>query len=73
LLYVAARFGEFAAHVLFAAAEERRVDGDEEALAAALFGVFNDFPRNGAVFVDVQLQPLHLVALLGVDDFVKGA
>ena len=73
LLYVGAYVGEFGAHVLFAAAELGGVDGDEEALAAAGFGMLDDALGDGAVFVDVELEPLGLVAGAGVDDFVKGA
>lgn len=65
--------GELGAHVLLAAAELGRVDRDEEALAAAGFGVLDDAVGDVAVAVDVQLQPLHLVATLGVDDVVERA
>ncbi|KAJ3502464.1 hypothetical protein NM208_g16722 [Fusarium decemcellulare] len=65
--------GELGAHVLLAAAKLRRIDGDEETLAAALLGVLDNLFGDLAVLVDVELQPLDLVAGLGVDDFVKGA
>lgn len=71
-LDIAPLVGEFGAHVLFSTAELGCVNGDEEALAAAGFGVLYDFAGDFAVFVDVELQPLDLVALTGVDDFVKG-
>nr|POF04100.1 hypothetical protein CFP56_21855 [Quercus suber] len=73
VLHVGPDVGELRAHVLLAPPELRRVDGDEEALAAALLGVLDDAFGDVAVLVDVELQPLHLVALLGVDDLVEGA
>lgn len=64
---------ELGAHVLLAAAELGRVDGDEEALAAARLGVPHDALRYGPVRIHVQLQPLHLVAAPRVDDLVERA
>lgn len=72
-LDIAPLVGELGAHVLLAAAELGRVDGDEESLAAAGLGVLDYFARDLAVLVHVELQPLDLVASLGVDDFVKRA
>ena len=58
----------------------RGVDGDEETFAAASFGMLDDFLGNGAVLVDVELEPLNGWGLLGkdiigggVDDLVEGA
>lgn len=73
LLHVAAGVGELEAHVLFAAAQLRGVNGDEETFAAAALGGLDDALGDVAVLVDVELQPLDLVALAGVDELVKGA
>ena len=72
-LHAAAAVGELGAHVLLAAAQLRGVDGDEQPLAAAALGVLDDAARDLAVAVDVELQPLDLVAAAGVDDLVEGA
>jgi hypothetical protein len=72
-LHVGARVGEFGAHVFLAAAELGGVDGDEEALAAAVFGVLDDLLGDVAVLVDVELEPLDLAGLGSVDDLVEGA
>lgn len=73
LLHVAALFVKLAAHVLFAASEHGRIDGNEEALAAAGLGMLDNFAGNVTILVDVELQPLDLVAAPGVDNLVKGA
>ena len=72
-LHGAAGVVEFGAHVFLPAAELGCVDGDEEAAAAAFLGVLDDALGDGAVFVDVELQPLDLVLGALVDDLVEGA
>ena len=72
-LHVGPHVVEFAAHVLLAAAQLRRVHRDEQPLTAALLRVPHDALGDGPVAVDVQLQPLHLVALACVHDLVERA
>lgn len=72
-LHARALIDELRAHVLLAAPELRRVDGDKESPAPARLGVPHDALRDGPVRVHVQLQPLHLVAAPCVHDLVEGA
>lgn len=72
-LHVGADVGELGAHVLLTTAELRGIDGDEETLAAAGFGVLDNALGDVAVLVHVELEPLDLIALTGIDDLVEGA
>ncbi len=55
---------EFVAHVLLAAAELRRVDGDKQGLDAATLRALNQLARDFAVMVDIELEELHLPRVL---------
>lgn len=72
-LHIGADVGELGAHVLLTTAELRGINGDEETLAAAGFGVLDNALGDVAVLVHVELKPLHLVALAGIDNLVEGA
>lgn len=73
LLHVTTRVSELEAHVLLATAQLRRINSDEETLAAAALGGLDDALGDGAVLVDVELQPLDLISLPGVDELVERA
>ena len=75
LLHLSARVvvDELHAHVLLAAAELRRIDGDEEALDATLLRVLHVLARDLAVAVHVQLEEEDLSGRRGVKDVVERA
>ena len=75
LLHLRARVlvDDLHAHVLLAAAQLRRVDGDEQALDAARLRVLHVLARDLAVPVHVQLQEERLARRRGVQDVVEGA
>ena len=75
LLHLRARalVDDLHAHVLLAAAQLRRVDGDEQALDAARLRVLHVLARDLAVPVHVQLQEERLAGRCGVQDVVERA
>jgi hypothetical protein len=50
----------------------RSVNGDEESLAASLFGMLHDTLGDLTILVHVELQPLDLASLRFVHDLVEG-
>jgi hypothetical protein len=72
ILNIRANVGELRSHVLLAATKLRRIDSDEESLAASLFGMLHNALGDLAILVHVELQPLDLAGLGFVHDLVEG-